>query len=193
MKCEEKIIAVQPLGRVREDVLRIIAANLEAFFQIQTRVFPDRSIPPEAHDPRRGQYNCYPLLAFLERSKAAHAVKVMGVIEADLFIPILTHVFGEAQMGGAATVISTYRPSRGKDCQAVSLDLFLERMAKIAIHEMAHTFRLVHCREDGCLMASFPVLGRIDETPARFCRYCSTFLRDEYENAGIPWEKPKTP
>jgi archaemetzincin len=197
MKSEEKIISVQPLGHVRRDVLEVIAAHLEAFFQVQTKVFPNQPIPHEAHDPRRGQYNCYPLLEFLGKSKADHAVKIIGVTEVDLFIPILTYVFGEAEMGGDATVISTHRPSRDKDRQAIPSDLFLERVAKIAVHEMAHTFRLSHCKEDGCLMASFPVLSHIDENPARFCRYCMTFLKDEYENLGIPWGpgvgKPKTP
>jgi len=189
MKSEEKIIAVQPLGYVRGDVIEVIASNLEAFFQIRTQVFPEQPIPHGAHNPRRRQYNCYPILEFLGTLKADPAIKIMGVTEVDLFIPILTYVFGEAEMGGNATVISTYRPARGKDRQPIPSNLLFERVGKIAVHEMAHTFRLSHCKEDGCLMASFPVLSHIDQNPIRFCRYCVTFLKDEYENLGIPWQQ----
>ena len=76
MKSEEKIIAVQPLGHVRGDVVEVIAANLETFFQIRTEVFPDQPIPDKAHNPRRGQYNCYPILGSLGTLRPDHAIKI---------------------------------------------------------------------------------------------------------------------
>jgi archaemetzincin len=187
MKAEEKIIAIQPLGEVRGDVVDAIAEELEAFYKVPTHIYQGHPIPEGAHHPQRGQYNCYPILAFLRRLRAEHAAKTIGVTEVDLFVPILTYVFGEAEMGGHAAVMSTYRLARGQDRQPVSSGQLFNRAAKIAIHEVAHTFRLVHCKEDGCLMGSFPVVDRMDEGPIRFCRYCVTFLKDEYENLGIPW------
>jgi archaemetzincin len=104
----------------------------------------------------------------------------------DLFIPILTYVFGEAELGGHATVISTHRLARGEDWEPVSPKQLFERAAKIAIHELAHTFHLPHCKgEDRCIMSSFPVLSHIDEKPIYFCRYCVTFLKDEYKKLGL--------
>ncbi|MBW1739849.1 MAG: zinc metallopeptidase [Deltaproteobacteria bacterium] len=185
MRSKKKIIAVQPLGRVKADVLEVIAANLQAFFQIRTEVFLEQPIPDEAYNAHRCQYNCYPILKFLETLKPDHVIKIIGVTEVDLFIPILTYVFGEAELGGDATVISTYRAARGKDQEPVSLKRLFERAAKIAVHEMAHTFRLPHCKEDRCIMSSFPVLSHIDEKPIYFCRYCVRFLKDEYETLGL--------
>ena len=185
MKSGKKLIAVQPLGGVREDVLEIIAANLQAFFQIRTKVFPDLPIPDGAYSSHRGQYNCYPILKFLGASKPHDAIKIIGVTDVDLFIPILTYVFGEAELGGNATVISMYRLARTKDRQHIPPKQLFERAAKIAIHELAHTFHLPHCKEDRCIMGTFPVLSHIDERPVYFCRYCTTFLRDEYKNLGL--------
>jgi archaemetzincin len=185
MRSEDKIIAVQPLGDVRADVLEVIAANLQAFFQIRTKVFPDQPIPDKAYNSHRGQYNCYPILKFLGTLRPDHTVKIIGVTEVDLFIPILTYVFGEAELGGNVTVISTYRLARGKDWEPVPSRRLFERAAKIAVHEMAHTFRLPHCKEDRCIMSSFPVLSHIDEKRIYFCRYCITFLKDEYEKLGL--------
>ncbi len=185
MRSEDKIIAVQPLGDVRADVLEVIAANLQAFFQIRTKVFPDQPIPDEAYNSHRGQYNCYPILKFLGTLRPDHSVKIIGVTEVDLFIPILTYVFGEAELGGNATVISTHRLARGKDWEPVPSKHLFERAAKIAVHEIAHTFRLPHCKEDTCIMSGFPVLNHIDEKPIYFCRYCIAFLKDEYEKLGL--------
>lgn len=186
MSSQEKIIAVQPLGGVREDVVEVIAANLQAFFQIPTQVFLDQPLPDGAYNPHRAQYNCYPILESLRTLSPNHAVKIIGVTDIDLFIPILTYVFGEAELGGRATVVSTYRLE--KDDKPVLPNCLYDRAAKIAVHEMAHTFRLPHCREDGCIMNSFPVLSHIDDTPVHFCRYCVTFLKDEYEKLQLPWQ-----
>jgi archaemetzincin len=185
MSSQEKIIAIQPLGGVRGDVVEVVAANLKAFYQIPTQIFLDQPIPDEAYDPHRGQYICYPILEFLGTQKPDHAVRIVGVVDVDLFIPILTHVFGEAQLGGHTMVISTYRLD--KDEKPVLPNCLYDRAAKIAIHELAHTFRLQHCREDGCIMNSFPVISHIDNKPVHFCRYCVTFLKDAYEDLGLPW------
>ncbi|MDY6988096.1 MAG: archaemetzincin [Thermodesulfobacteriota bacterium] len=189
MKSEDKIVAVQPLGDVRGAIVDTIASKIETFFNIRTDVFQGHAIPQGSYHPQRGQYNCYPILTFLRTLKPDHAIKTIGVTEVDLFVPILTYVFGEAEMGGHAAVISTYRLARGRDRQPIPAELLLKRVEKIAIHELAHTFCLSHCKEDGCLMGSFPILNRIDENSIRFCRYCVTFLRDEYESLGIAWRQ----
>jgi archaemetzincin len=185
MTSKKKIIAVQPLGSVSEAALKVVAASLQEVYQIQTEVFPNQSVPDEAYNPHRGQHNCYPILKFLRRLMPEHAIKTMGVTDVDLFIPILTYVFGEAELGGEATVISTWRLTRGAGEDPVLEEKVLDRAAKIAVHELAHTFRLQHCREDGCIMGSFPALGSIDERPIEFCRYCEMFLRDEYQRLGL--------
>jgi archaemetzincin len=186
MNVRDKIIAIQPLGGVRGDVIEVVAANIEAFFHIPTRVLLDQPLPDGAHNPHRGQYNCYPILQALKTQRPDHAVRIVGVADVDLFIPILTHVFGEAELGGCATVISTYRLDR--DDKPVSAGRLYDRAAKIAVHEMAHTFHLQHCRKAGCIMNSFPVISHIDNTPVHFCHYCRTFLKDAYDALKLPWK-----
>jgi archaemetzincin len=185
MRSESRIIAVQPLGHVRQDVLEVVSSNLQAFFQIPTEVFLEQPIPEVAYNTHRNQYNCYPILKFLGTIRPDRGVKIVGVADVDLFIPILTYVFGEAELGGNATVISTWRLARGKDQQPVSPQQLFERAAKIAVHEVAHTFHLAHCKEAGCVMGSFPTPSHIDDMPICFCRYCTRFLRDEYERLGL--------
>ena len=183
----KKIIAVQPLGDVSPDVLGVVVENLQAVYHIEAELLPERAVPVEAYDPHRRQHNCYPILKYLNELMPEHAVKIVGLTEVDLFIPILTHVFGEAELRGNATVISTFRLIRGPDKEDLPLIRVLERVTKIAVHELAHTLGLAHCREDGCIMGNVPTLSKIDQNAVHFCRYCLVFLRDEYERLGLDW------
>jgi hypothetical protein len=64
---------------------------------------------------------------------------VLGIAGVDLFIPILTYVFGEAQLAGRAAVVSTYRLDNALYGLPANHRLLLDRLAKEAIHELGHT------------------------------------------------------
>ncbi len=75
-----------------------------------TRRFAGRCLDPGAfHDPapRPGPLDRAPRSA--SGLAPAKGDRVLGVADRDLFIPILTFVFGEAQLGGRAAVFSTAR------------------------------------------------------------------------------------
>src|SRR3989304_650605 len=65
--------------------------------------------PQFAREPARGQYNSSLILAELFRRRTDPPVRILGVTDVDLFAPVLTYVFGEAQMRGPAAVVSTFR------------------------------------------------------------------------------------
>ncbi|HEY1218794.1 MAG TPA: hypothetical protein VGF03_07640, partial [Bryobacteraceae bacterium] len=62
-----------------------------------------------AFDAVRGQYGSIPVLEMLVRLCPGDAFKLLGLTERDLFIPVLTFVFGHAQLGGRAAVVSLAR------------------------------------------------------------------------------------
>ena len=90
----------------------------------------------------------------------------------DLFIPVLTYVFGEAKLDGRAAVVSSFR----LDNQIYGLprdpELLLDRLRKEALHELGHTYNLVHCRRHPCVMMSSTYVEDIDQKSNRFCRHC---------------------
>lgn len=159
--------------------MRIIAANLQALFHLPVDLLPDLSGPVYALNGRRQQYDAALILKTLAESRRAHR-RLLGVVNVDLFIPVLTYVFGEAQLGGRAAVISLYRLREQEDGGRVPPDALYERAAKVAVHELAHTFTLVHCREPECVMRASHGLGDLDGTPLFFCEYCKAFLAEAY-------------
>ncbi len=57
--------------------------------------------------------------------------RVLGITAVDLYIPIFTFVFGEAQLDGKAAIISTFRP-RGTPMASGRLrPIFLDRLDQI--------------------------------------------------------------
>jgi archaemetzincin len=101
---------------------------------------------------------------------------VLAVADVDLFVPILTFLFGEAQLDGPAAVVSTFRLHEELYGNEPDSALLLERLLKEAIHELGHTFGLVHCRTHGCVMGSSTDVDGIDSKSLALCDACARAL-----------------
>jgi len=177
-------LGLVPMGRPGELALRIVAANLQGMLRLPVDILSPLEVPEEAFFPRRRQYDAGVILRYLgELDLPAHP-RLLGVTHLDLCIPILTYVFGEAQLGGRAAVVSTFRLRQGQGKAQVSMERFYERLAKVALHEVAHTFSLYHCENARCLMAFSPALDRLDEIGLVFCDRCEYMLRQASQGVG---------
>ena len=116
-------------------------------------------------------------MAQLLRDTQHDTVRVLGVAGVDLFIPVLTYVFGEAQLDGRVAVISAHRLDSQLYGLPANRRLLLERPRKEAIHELGHTYNLVHCHAELCVMTSSTYVEGIDLKSDRFCDRCLDRLR----------------
>jgi archaemetzincin len=155
------------IATVREHLASELRLPVERGFE------PER--PATAWDPRRRQHESGSILKWLG-SRHAGAAKVLGLTDVDLFIPILTFVFGEAQLGGRAAVVSIARLAPADGSRGGRL--LGERLRKEALHELGHAFGLVHCGNPGCVMGRSPGVAEIDGKGAAFCTECR-LLYDE--------------
>lgn len=136
--------------------------------------------PEVAYDSRRGQYDSRKLLGELLRCHPGEG-KVLGLTDVDLFIPVLTFVFGEAQLGGRAAVISSHRLDPVRYGLPPDSGLFRRRLLKEAVHELGHTWSLRHCDDGRCAMASSSVVEAIDLKSETYCRSCrERWIRSRY-------------
>jgi archaemetzincin len=169
-------ISLLPIGRLPSITPKSIAAHISGYLDLPVDILPPVKDPTHALDKKRMQYDAGILLKELESGPRFDGLKVIGVLEVDLFVPILTYVFGEAKQGGRFALVSTYRIKRNADGSAAPESTVLERAAKVALHELGHLFDLHHCMDKGCLMHFSGGLCELDETPLYFCRYCNLFL-----------------
>jgi archaemetzincin len=171
-------IIIAPVGNLDPELFEPISIEIERIFGRPGKIAPLLQNLSFAFDPLRKQYYSTRILEMLAAKAPPEAAKILGIVQVDLFIPILTHVYGEAQLGGKACVVSTFRLNEGHP----NLNLgepFLSRILKEAVHELGHTFKLRHCRDPLCLMHYCRNEHDVDRKSNEFCRYCKILLEDE--------------
>ncbi len=160
---------------VERDLVEHVHRHLAAAFDRPVLPWHAPERPRHAFDPRRRQHASGAILRWLVEA-GPHEGKVLGVTDRDLFIPILTYVFGEAQLGGKAAVVSTARLL--EDVELFGRRLLVERLAKEAVHEVGHAFGLVHCGTPGCVMSRSPAVREVDEKTSQLCAECRARLHE---------------
>jgi archaemetzincin len=130
------------------------------------------------YDSGRRQYNSSQILLQLIRSAPSDAVKILGIATVDLFIPILTYVFGEAQLGGIGALVSIHRLNNRLYGLPDDDQLLLERLNKESIHELGHTFGLLHCSTPGCVLSASTYVEDIDQKSDQICQECRKQITD---------------
>ncbi len=130
-----------------------------------------------AFDANRAQYASVAVLEMLVKLCPDDAEKLLAVTDRDLFVPVLTFVFGQAQLGGRTAVVSLARLRQEFYGLPENRDVFAERAAKEVLHEAGHTFGLVHCPDRNCAMSLATNVRQIDSKQAAFCAPCRSRLR----------------
>ena len=153
------------------DLLEYLAAALARTFRTPCQIRPETFDLSFALDSGRQQYYSTAIIQRMERAVDPDA-RVLGVTASDLYVPVLTFVFGEAQLDGNCAVVSTARLKEEFYGLPRRLELLRERLLKEAVHELGHTFGLRHCADWRCVMTSSHAVERLDVKGAEFCRAC---------------------
>jgi archaemetzincin len=171
-------ILIAPVGSFDPRLLTAIEQEIERVFRMPARrhpLLPDLSF---AFDSGRAQYHSTAILGRLDKASPRDVLKVIALADVDLFIPILTHVYGEAQLGGTACIVSTYRLNSSSGVHGTG-EKTIARVAKEAVHELGHTFNLRHCPDAVCVMHFCRSEADVDRKSGNLCRYCRVMLEDE--------------
>lgn len=161
----------------RHAMLDALGLRLEATFGLEPQIRPPWFDPEIPFEPNRGQYNSTVILGQLLNGLRGDEARVLGVTGVDLFIPVLTFVFGEAQLEGRAAVVSTHRLRNEAYGLPEDEMVLMDRLDKEAVHELGHTYGLVHCSSVSCVMRSSTYVEEIDLKTAEFCPSCREEIR----------------
>ncbi len=165
-------ITLISFGYFRKDILEVIAEEVKHQFLLPV-IFREGHLDlSEFYDPARRQYNGNRLLKHVDAVFSSDETKTLGLFSVDLFIPILTYIFGQAALNGRTGIASLYRLSNERYGIEPDDKLLLERFTKEVIHELGHTFGLVHCILPSCVMHSSNYVEDIDQKEQHLCMSC---------------------
>ena len=171
-------IYLAPIGTVDEDLLDMLEQSIWQAFGFDVRRAVPRGEAAYAFDAARLQYSSTLILRELVRAVPSNALRILGVTEVDLFIPMLSFIYGQAQLGGKGAIVSTARLGQEFYSMPRNQGLKSYRTTKEAIHELGHTFGLIHCLDKGCPMSLATTIQQLDAKGSEFCSGCSTVLRE---------------
>jgi archaemetzincin len=160
-------VILAPIGDFPAPLLERLAgrAGLE--------IGPARVDPSFAWNPSRQQCESTRLLIEL---KARYEEPVMGAAACDLFIPVLTFVFGEAELRGRAALFSIHRLREEFYGLPPNPALLEDRALRELRHEMGHLHGLSHCHDWSCVMSSSHSVELVDSKGENYCAECQRRL-----------------
>jgi archaemetzincin len=185
-------LALLPLGSPPGSLLERLDVCLSRAFGLRARTMACVDDPPEAFDATRGQWNAVAVLRSLLDRAGPDGERLLGITERDLFVPVLTFVYGQAQLRGRVAVVSLARLRPEFHGLRPDPELLAARAAKEAVHEVGHALGLVHCLDRRCPMALSLGLEDLDFKTAAPCPSCAALLKDSFAAPGHASTSPST-
>jgi archaemetzincin len=165
-------ILVAPLGKVEEPWLAAAKMFATEMMDVPGVVLEQIPLPEESFDAKRGQYLATALLERMLPVGRDENLHVLGITQVDLYIPVLTFMFGQAQLGGRLALVSVARLRPEFYGLPPDPALTLLRLRKEMRHEMGHTLGLVHCGDRQCAMSLSNSIVQADFKNDAFCPAC---------------------
>jgi len=174
MKLEK--IKLISFGYFEKGLLDKVVKDVEHEFQLPVKTKEGHLDLSLFYEPSRRQYDGFRLLKEIDSGFAKETNKTLGLFNVDLYIPILTYIFGQAYLNGRAGIVSLYRLRNERYGIFKDEKILVNRFRKEVIHELGHTFGLIHCFDPSCVMRSSTYVEDIDQKEHQLCRNCKEKL-----------------
>ena len=155
------------------EITEFLALSLSEIFHTQCNIQPETLALHHYLSNDRQQYHSTKILAELLPFAKGHHNLILGIVDVDIFTPIFTYVFGEAQLGRQCALISVFRLRQQFYGLPEDKTLFFQRCEKEAVHELGHTLGLIHCPNFECVMHYGRTIDDIDLKRNIFCPDCA--------------------
>jgi archaemetzincin len=177
-------LCLVPIGDVPPNVMEWIENAAAEWFPLSVRRLPALAVPEGAYDAKRQQYQSVEIMKLLARSAPRDASRVLGVTDVDLAIPMLSFLFGQAQFNGPVAILYLCRLHQEFYGLPAQEKLLRERTVKETLHELGHTFGLVHCSDPNCAMSLATHIELVDSKSEKYCARCGSQLVQRFARNG---------
>jgi archaemetzincin len=177
----KKKILLLKIGPINEAILLKLKKNLKWAFKeynIDFEILPNEfDLKESFYHSQRRQYNADKIMKEMAQFLFNyHFFRALGVIYEDIYSRFYNFIFGcTSGKESNIALISVIRLDENFYNRDENSTLFEKRVLREAIHELGHTFGLVHC-ENYCVMQFSNSLAEADNKPTKFCKTCNEKL-----------------
>lgn len=165
-----------PTSGTGETGIAVASRFLNQRFAVDPLLMEPLPVPDEAHDTVREQYDATIIMRAALTACPDDADRLVVLTDHDIFIPMLTFIFGQAQLDGAVSLVSLARLRQEFYGLPPREDLLQQRLRKELHHELGHTFGLTHCADNLCVMALSVNVAGIDIKREEACGSCANLM-----------------
>ncbi len=169
-----KTIYIQPLGNVNQEYVNYIKKSVENFYGYSCIIKPKLSLTKDILAASKTRYEAGKIL-----KKYNSKQNLLLITEKDIAHRKSSNfpewgIFGLGYRPGTSCVISTFRLKKN-----VSKAKLLDRLKKVALHEIGHNLGLEHCTNNKeCMMTSASeTIKQVDREKIWFCSKCWKQIR----------------
>ncbi len=171
-------ICIAPVSISNNELLQRVIIELRKILQVEIQLIDLNLDLNKAYSSERRQYYSTQLIAEAVTHTTHLDSKIVILVEFDLFIPVFTYVFGEAQLNGKHSIVSLCRLHEEFYTGRTDHELLFERTIKEILHELGHNFGLLHCSSWDCVMHASAEIEEVDIKGRVYCKACSRTLQN---------------
>lgn len=171
------IIAVQilPLDDADTAALQFLKMAIADSLDVPVEILPASTIPANAWYAARKRYWADSILHWMKKDARLPGEKRLAITGKDIAATTIKQynwgVMGLAHQPGSVCVVSDYRLHSA----STTAELRRHKLLKIALHELAHTSGLPHCKQPNCLLADAEGKDKTKQLSG-FCHSCRKHL-----------------
>lgn len=169
---EKKIIYIQPLGDVKPDYLEIVRVTIESFFGYKCIIKPKIDLSNDILAASKIRYEASKIL-----KKYKTKDYLLIITEKDIACKKGEYpewgILGLGYNPGKTCIISTFRMKMN-----VTEEIVIDRLKKVALHEIGHNLGLGHCdNHPECLMNDAKgSVKQVDKEKIWLCTKCKNII-----------------
>jgi len=173
-------ICIAPVNISNKELLQRIIQELKKTLLVDIKTVDLKLDLQKAYSADRRQYYSTQIIAEALKHTDHLDAKVVILVDFDLYIPVFTYVFGEAQLNGKHAIVSLCRLHEEFYTGRTNEELLFERAVKEVLHELGHNFGLLHCSNWDCVMHASAQIEEVDIKGGVYCKDCRRTLQSVF-------------